>query len=591
MKSRTRLVIAASLILMSSFPLYAKEVSLHQSVEQTLNYSPRLQMLKHNQAAVKYELEQSKRGYLPSVDMILGYGTDQYSDRSTRVTGSDPGNEDWDIRGEASLSLTQKLYDGGETKSRIAIRRAIVDSVDYRTFDNTQSIALDAIVAHMNVYRQRELLRLAETNVANHKSILDSLNRLQEGGIGSIADVTQVQGRLSRAQASLYATQAEVAVAEANYLRVTGQQADDVLFATVPDNVPVSLEDSLAATEHGNPKVLALTADINEADARVNLAKSSYQPKLNLELASSYDDQTQGDPSWVFANEAMVRMRWNLFNGGQDKYGIHAASSRKLQSRSSRDEQLIDVLEQTSVTWAQYQSAMQQIETYGQAVKYNGETLDSYLKQFNVAQRSLLDVLDAENEYFQSSGQLITACTNKIIAAYRLLALNGNLKVNPDQGTGPDCLAILEQENRALDVVPAVEVKPVIKTELVTPEPEVLSPEDSVMAFLDSWEEAWESRDIDRYLGFYSPNYIPERNRTLPEWKAFRTKRLSRPENIQLTLGVSDIKILDNGNCRVSFLQTYHSDFYNDEVLKVLELEKSGDFWLIVREVASPPNT
>ncbi len=584
-------LIAGFFTLLQGGALQAEEVSLHQSVEQTLNYSPRLQMLKHNQAAVKYELEQSKGAYLPSVDMILGYGTDQYSDRSTRLSDSNPGNEDWDIRGEATLSLTQKLYDGGETKSRIAVREAVVNSVDYRTFDNAQSVALDAIVAHMNVYRQRELVKLAQKNVENHEDILESLDRLQQGGVGSIADVTQVQGRLARSQSSLYAAQAEAAVAEANYRRVTGTEPDDIQFAAIPENTPQNLEQALTATEQGNPKVLALNADIKEADARVRLAESAYQPKLNLELASSYDDQTQGDPSWVFANEAMVRMRWNLFNGKQDKYAVQAASSRKLQSQSSRDEQLIDVLEQTAASWAQYQAAVQQVATYGQAVQYNRETLDSYLKQFNVAQRSLLDVLDAENEYFQSSGQLTTACVNKVIAAYRLLALNGQLQVAEDAGQRtPDCLEVLAQEIPTFDDIPVVTASAVPSPE---PAAEVVGvdPKASIQALLDSWELAWESRDISRYLGFYSPRYIPERQRTLEEWKAFRTRRLSQPENIELTLGTLNVTKLDNGNYRVSFMQKYDSNMYHDEVMKVLEFEPFGESWLIVKEVATPPNT
>jgi adhesin transport system outer membrane protein len=60
-------------------------------------------------------------------------------------------------------------------------------------------------------------------------------------------------------------------------------------------------------------------------------------------------------------------------------------------------------------------------------VQYNRNTKDVYLEQFGVAQRSLLDVLDSENEVFQSSSQLVTSSVNEQIAAYKLMALSGSL--------------------------------------------------------------------------------------------------------------------------------------------------------------------
>jgi adhesin transport system outer membrane protein len=592
MKRLFSLFLSSTLLLVLSTTASADFFSLKQTVDDALATHPRLQMLQHNRDAVRYDLEQSRGEYLPSVDVGLGYGTDQYSDLSSRSTGADPGAEDWDLRGEASLSLVQKIYDGGGVKNRVAVRQALLDSAEYRVFDNAQSVALDAVIAHLNVFRQRELVDLSEKNVKLYGEILQSLKSLQEAGAGSIADVTQVQGRLARSLSSQAKARAELAAAEANYLRVVGKSAEEISFAGIPERTPLSLEQALTETEAGNPKVLALTAEIDEAAAREDLAHAAMKPSLNLELNSTYSDQADADPSWKFSNEAMLRLRWNLFNGGQDKAAIRAAFARKLQSRSEQQDQLTTVLEETRASWADYQASAQQIVAYRDAVTYSEKTLDSYLKQFNVAQRSLLDVLDAANEYFQSGGQLATAAVNETVAAYRMLALSGRLVVSERSGSLdelPEYLSMLRSEvsvNNAV-VQPLVSPLPVLPMKVDEPVKSELSLA-SARALVDAWALAWQSQDVARYLGFYSARFAPEGGRSLTGWKKFREKYLSAPESIILIVGTIDLIPLDNGNYRVAFDQSYASNLYQDRVRKILELEDSSGQWQIVREIANP---
>jgi OOP family OmpA-OmpF porin len=123
----------------------------------------------------------------------------------------------------------------------------------------------------------------------------------------------------------------------------------------------------------------------------------------------------------------MLKARWNLFNGGSDAAARDAASARKLQLVASRKDQYQQIEEQIRHTWSQYQTSGQQTKIFSNAVRYNKKTRDAYQQQFVVGQRSLLDVLDSENELFQTSGQLVTVEVNEIIAVYRLLALGGCL--------------------------------------------------------------------------------------------------------------------------------------------------------------------
>jgi adhesin transport system outer membrane protein len=412
--------------------LYAAEsqkqnggASILFSVDSTLEKNPRLMELKRNREAVQNELKQTKGRYYPRVDLNAGIGTDSHSDLGTRSRDEE---NDFDTRTEASLRLVQPLYQGGETRSLVEKQTAKLDSVNYRVYDNAESLALDAIIAHMEVWRQRRLLELTELNIRIHERILDQIAERQKAGAGSSADVVQAKGRLALTRSSQIQIAGALESARVNYYRVVGRYPEKLIL---PDNfrllAPSSADQAIDTAQGCNPKLAAFAEDIRAARSEIDVRKSSFFPKLNLELSTTYEDQVESSTSYTHNNAAMIRGRWNLYNGGSDTAARDAAASRKLELVSARQDLFQKIVEQIRGTWSQYLTSGQQMKTYTEAVLYNKKTRDAYQQQFVVGQRSLLDVLDSENELFQSSSQRTTAKANEIVAVYRLLALSGCL--------------------------------------------------------------------------------------------------------------------------------------------------------------------
>jgi adhesin transport system outer membrane protein len=372
---------------------------------------------------VGHDLDKSKGRWYPKLDIRGGYGSDSYNSESN--TGNDG---DWEPRGELSAILSQRLYDGGEGFSQIRLDERRAASLDYRVFDNAESLALDAVIANMEVYRQRELLFLAEENAKAHRDILGSLQEREEAGAGSVADVKQTQARLSMAQASIEKTRTALQAALNEYQRLTGVLPGKIAMAPYPQNlIPASLDEMTAQAIGNNPKINAAGEDVNAETERINIAKANYHPYVYAELSSSYSDGVENQEYWERTDAAMVRFNWNLFNGGSDVAGHKATKARKRQAQADKYDLTLAVENETKTTWAQYKSSLNEVKEYTEAVQYNRDTKGIYLEQFGVAQRSLLDVLDSENEVFQSASQLVTSSVNEQIAAYKLLALSGNL--------------------------------------------------------------------------------------------------------------------------------------------------------------------
>lgn len=417
--------LAFSILLSAGGALAGDEITVQKSVIDTLRYAPRLEMIKHNREAVGYDLDKSKGRWYPRLDIRGGVGSDSFSSENTR-------NEDrdghWDARGEAAAILSQRLYDGGEASSQIRLDETRLASLEYRVFDNAESLALDAVIANLEVYRQRELVFLAEENVKAHREILASLEEREKAGAGSVADVKQTQARLSMALASLEKTRAALQSALSNYQRLTGSLPGNIGMTDYPaERIPATLDEMTTAAKTSNPKINAAGEDVSSDAERVNIAKANYHPYVYLELSSSYRDGVEDQREWELTNAAMVRFNWNLFNGGSDVAATKAAKARMRQTESDRSDLILAVEDLTKSTWAQYASAVNEVKEYTDAVNSNRETKEIYLEQFGVAQRSLLDVLDSENEVFLSSNQLVTSKVNEQIAAYKLMALSGNL--------------------------------------------------------------------------------------------------------------------------------------------------------------------
>jgi adhesin transport system outer membrane protein len=460
-------LVAVGALVLGSSAVPAQEAplgSLKDTVLSTLNYSPDVKAFQEYRQAAEHDVSRARSGWLPRVDARAGWGVEQWNDANTRrgaaVRGFAQNDTGFYERSEAAIILQQTIWDGFATWNRYQMGTSRLDSAVNRLVDNATASSLDAVLAHIEVYRQRRLVQLSELNVKNHQDILASQRERQRMGASSVADVTQTQGRLSRAQASLVDTRSALEIAMAEYKRLTGKDAGELLAPEAPDEAYPSMEATLADSQTKNPKIKALQADVLTAKAQKELDKSPFHPQIYIEVGPTYQWQVQGSQTYDWGTAAMLRMSWNLFDGFYDWYNVKGDAARMRQTKQQLVSQSDALAKETAATWSSLVSAREQARYFVLSVDNNTQTRDAYLQQFNVGQRSLLDVLDSENELYSSSIQLVTARLNEIAAQYRLKALGGELlaafgmdkaKLNVDT----DQLAAARGSNSAPDSAPS----------------------------------------------------------------------------------------------------------------------------------------
>jgi len=405
----------------------ASATSMEDAIRLALQHSPDIGNVAHNREAIQQELRQARGLYLPQFDVAAGIGKERTNDRTTR---NDVNNRKalTLTRMESSLTVQQRIFDGFESDSSVEREKSRVRSAALRVYENSEFTALDAISTYHEVMRQRELVRLAEENVQVHQVILGFLQEQLAGGAGSVADVSQTEARLARSRATLTQQFNALRDAEASYARIVGQYPDEMDLPEFPvGSLPQDLEAAIEGVWRNNPTYKIFDADVRTAEAEVSLAEVPLYPAITLEGESEYNRNRDGIEAGEFNNQILLRLRWNLFRGGIDSAARQEAVTRVSQSKAIRHAALLQAEEEMRNSWAALEASRGQIDEFADNVAFNVETRDAYRQQFEVGQRTLLDVLDSENELFVSKGQLVTAQTNEQLASYRILALGGML--------------------------------------------------------------------------------------------------------------------------------------------------------------------
>ncbi|MBO4300939.1 MAG: TolC family outer membrane protein, partial [Desulfovibrio sp.] len=406
-------------------PLPDQKITIADTVYGVLRNHRSLRGMQENREVLEHEVRRAQAGFGPRVDVTARGGLSQYSDSSTR--SQDLDDRMYGMVG-VSAQLVQPIWDGFATRSRVRSAKSTLESQKYRVFDTATSLSLDGIIAHIDLLRRRTIYALAEANVAHHKELVGQAEDRAALGADTAADVTQAQSRLQRAFSSLSEARAALRVAEDTYTRLTGLPASANLEpVTMPPQLFPNAKSVMEQAEKANPKLAAYMQDIRAARAERELADSTFSPSVNLEAGPNYTNRGGSDDRWIYSFDVLGVVRWNIFNSGADVAEHKAASARMRQARQVMRNYADDLKLDIDSTWTNYQAAQEQYTHYGKAVEYNKYTCAAYIEQFQIGKRSILDVLDAQNELYNSSTQAETARGNILVGAYRLSALTGNM--------------------------------------------------------------------------------------------------------------------------------------------------------------------
>ncbi len=402
--------------------LPARGEELQQALSDAYRMNPALAAKRAELRAIDEGLALALSGYRPSIgfDADLGAAT-------THRDGAAGGSESLNPRG-AGITITQPLFRGFRTSAAVERAGHDIDAGIADLISTEQNILASAVEAYMDVLRDRAVLELTRNNQLVLQRQLDAIQDRFSIGEVTRTDIALGESRLERAKAAAISASGQLAASESRFFRIIGRAPDASLQTPPPwANLPESRDAAIELARQNNPSVLAAKAREKSAETQIGEIRGEELPEINLEGSASSDWNRSTDGDKVEEASLMARLNFPFYQGGGVMARTRAAKQTASQRRLEGDNVLRLATETASRAFDDLQTARANIGALQSTVLASEIALQGVREEQNVGSRTVIDVLDAEQELLDAQVGLVRARRDEVVSSYALLAAIGRL--------------------------------------------------------------------------------------------------------------------------------------------------------------------
>jgi adhesin transport system outer membrane protein len=397
-----------------------------QAARKAVVSNPEVQARWNGFKAAGSERDVARGGFFPQLDLKASTGRENRDSPLAPAGGY--GSYGFNT---AQLSLTQMLFDGLLTSNEVKRLGYAKLTRYYELGEASETAALEALRAYTDVLRYRELVDAATQNYAEHKQVTAHVEERAAGGVGRGVDVEQANGRLALAESNLLTELTNLHDVSARYLRVVGEKPpaslpalpDPFKLAPLPASIDVLMRDGL----QNSPTLNAAVENSRAYKTAIASRKSPFMPRVDFRAYAIGENNTSGIVGNTRANGVEVVLNYNLFRGGADAARERQAVDQSEQARDLQEKACRDVRQTLSIAYSDVRSLTEQQRYMDQHRLATEKSREAYRQQFDIGQRTLLDLLDSQNEFFEATRSYINARHNQASAQARTLAGMGQL--------------------------------------------------------------------------------------------------------------------------------------------------------------------
>lgn len=332
----------------------------------------------------------------------------------------------------AGADLAFPLFQGGvvrndikAAKTRVEAGRATLRAVEGDVFT-------EAVAAYMDVIRDRATVELNSNNVRVLETNLQATQDRFEIGDVTRTDVAQSEARLALARSRFTLAQGRSTASEQNYRRVIGQQPGQLQPPPPLPPFPATADEAVRIALSNNPDLIAITRQAEAAGYDVKSVRGTRLPTITAVASGEYFDATGDDLGLQSGTATTIgaQARVPLYQGGLPSARVRQAQALEGQTLELRIATERSVVSATRSAFADYQAAADAIKSNEVAVKANELALEGVRAENSVGTRTILDVLDAEQELLNSQVLLVTARRDAYVAGFQLLNAMGQAEAD-----------------------------------------------------------------------------------------------------------------------------------------------------------------
>ena len=409
----TTLTLALGSTLLLQPPAQAE--TLREAVGIALGQHPQVLGARRNAEAIRHEVTgaanamNTRFGVIaePSVGYTRGQGRDRRS-------------------GDLGAQAIKPIYDGGRTDNETDRQRARLSSANYSTEASRDDIALRVADAYIEVAKQQQLAELAHDYVDGIAALQRRVQEIVRIDKGRGYDLLQTDSRLAQARLTLADREGQLAEAREALAQLVGQPIGSVT-STEPPGEPIrSLQDAMDLLNM-HPSILARRAEVTAARKAAAVADAWTKPTVNLRARVTSPRDFDGKRKWFGGYDLGLVTDWSPFDGGVGAATAAAANAQVLTAEEAVASTRRVLQTDVARHWTQIQSRVGRVGTRAELVESTRQVRAAYWEQFQIGKRSIIDLLNAENEIYAARLGAATEHAELTQARYRLLGATGQL--------------------------------------------------------------------------------------------------------------------------------------------------------------------
>ncbi|MGB5098117.1 MAG: TolC family outer membrane protein [Porticoccaceae bacterium] len=429
-KRRQAPLMGAAMLVAMSFASPGEAVDIRNVIKETVKSNPLVLAELRETDARNRKVREALAGYYPTLDLVAGYGF-QERNPANRSFAADPNGTRNELdRRELQLSARQLIFDGFYTPLEHKNQQARERSAKFRATSVGEDISLSVTRAFTEVLKQEAILKLAQDTLAYHQQVYDRMNQRFQSGVGSRADLAQISSRLALSRTNLENVTANLRNARINYQQVVGTfpgEGELEFPGSYHNYLPANVEAAVARAFDNHPILKVAETDLEATGYTYEQTKSAFYPRFDLEVQRDANDNIDGSEQKIDDLQVMLRMRYNLFRGGSDQARKQEFAYLVEKAKEIRNNARREVEQEIRLAWVANDTLTTQIPILIDYANSAEETKRAYVDQFDLGRRTLLDLLNTENEAVSAKRDLINAKHDLILNEYRIFHGMGDL--------------------------------------------------------------------------------------------------------------------------------------------------------------------
>jgi outer membrane protein TolC len=389
--------------------------TLEATVADVLRTHPRLSAARANALGVESEIEIANAALRPKLGFSGGAGRG----RNFATNNVNPA-------GDIAMQGTYPLYDGNRAVNEIARQESRFVNAAQRANQVRDTLISQTSDAYIEVIKQESLEKIALSNVEAHESLMAKVTEIVQLDRGRAIDATQVAVRLQQAKVNLNARRNALNEAITALEDLTGQrQGGEKKVRDPKAAMPTSLPEATSLLED-HPTTKAARADAKAADRAAQIAAAWDKPRIDL-LGTLSNPSSFTNTRYFSNADVRLGVQWSAFDGGAGKAAALASNQQRIAANEQVKSVMRDLSSDVSRSWAQMKSREGRFIAFSDLAMRAREVREAYWEQFRIGRRSILDLLNAENEGFLATLQAEQERQELLQNQYRVLASTGRL--------------------------------------------------------------------------------------------------------------------------------------------------------------------